>query len=61
MNSDRIIRTLRCQSWERAKGELQSVLQTYWDEGLEPESKYTRMSKSVNDFINYVEDEGLAE
>ena len=31
MDEQRIMRTMRTMAWERAKGELQSMLQTFWD------------------------------
>lgn len=55
MSDDRVLRTLRMQAWKRAKGELDAVLATYWDE----EETYKKMRKAVYDFIAHVEEEGL--
>ena len=57
---DRIIKTLRAQTWERTKGELQSVLATYWD-GHGNDDKFRAMDKMVSDFVKNVEENGLAE
>lgn len=52
-----MIRVLRAQAWERAKGELRSILQTYWGEQM----KFDAMREEVEGFIVRVEDGGLAE
>jgi hypothetical protein len=57
MMEEKILRTLRAQAWERAKGELRSVLQTYWGE----EKKFSDMDEAVSEFIEKVEGHGLAE
>ena len=44
---ERILRTLRAQAWERAKGELQAVLQTYWDEGTEEGSTFRKRRGAI--------------
>jgi hypothetical protein len=48
---------LRLMAWERAKGELHSILQTYWDEDYD--EGFEDMRKAVNAFIKKVEDDGL--
>lgn len=55
MSDDRVLRTLRMQAWQRAKGELQAVIATYWDE----EETYNEMKKAVDHFIEHVEENGL--
>ena len=57
---DRVLRTLRAQAWERAKGELQAVLHTYWD-GPGNDQKFREMDAAVKQLISTVEDNGLAE
>lgn len=57
---EKILRTLRAQAWERAKGELNAVLQTYWD-GHGKDHKYQDMAAAVRELIATVEDNGLAE
>lgn len=57
---ERILRTLRAQAWERAKGELQSVLQTYWD-GHGGDGKFKDMDAAVKAFVAKVEGAGLTE
>lgn len=48
---------LRAQAWERAKGELRSVLAAY----ISDKDRFDRMDALVATFIKEVEDEGLAE
>jgi hypothetical protein len=48
---------LRAMAWQRAKGELQSMLETYHKE---PE-KFEAMSKAIEAFVTEVEGEGWAE
>ena len=57
MSEDRVIRTLRMQAWQRAKGELEAVLNTYWDGN----NNYLKMSNEVKTFIESIEDRGLQE
>ncbi len=44
-------------AWQRAKGELQSMLMTYYNE----EYKYRGMSSAIDAFVRDVEDNGLHE
>lgn len=60
MSDEKVIRTLRGMAWERAKGELQSILQTYWD-GHSKDDKFKAMDAAVEKFISEVQDNGLAE
>ncbi|WP_303678233.1 hypothetical protein [Ralstonia mannitolilytica] len=60
MEDERILRTLRMQAWALAKGELNAVLQTFWD-GHGKDDQFKTMDKAVSDFIAHVEDHGLAE
>lgn len=57
MSDSREIRTMRAQAWERAKGELCSLLQTYWED----EEKHRKMQEEINLFIERVEANGCAE
>ena len=51
-----ISNVLRPMAWERAKGELNSMLHTYWhDERFEP------FSKLLEEFIKNVQENGLHE
>lgn len=54
---EKILKTLRLQAWERAKGELNAVLATYWDQ----DSKFPGMEAAVTEFIAMVDDKGYAE
>lgn len=55
MADERIMRVLRAQAWERSKGELQSMLHTFWDD---PE-KFNSLGVLMTEFIKNVEDEEL--
>lgn len=57
MSEETIIRTMRAMAWERAKGELRSILETYWDE----EEKFDKIDAAIKRFTNEVENEGWAE
>jgi len=57
MSEDRVIRNMRHMAWERAKGEMKSMLHTFWDE----EEKFEDFDARVKDFINTVESDGLHE
>ena len=54
---EKILSTMRAQSWQRAKGELRAVLETYWDSHV----RFREMSDAIQDFVKMVEDRGLAE
>lgn len=54
---ERVLRTLRTMAWERAKGELRSMAQTYWDQ----RDGFERLDREVETFIKYIEDEGIHE
>ena len=61
-NDSREIRTMRHMAWERAKGELHSMLTTFQGDGNPGLSEeFTNLDKAVQDFITHVEDEGLHE
>ena len=60
--SKEIRETLRLMAWERAKGELHSMLQTYWpgDSGVYPPSgvseQYMAVKNCLETFIKDFED-----
>jgi hypothetical protein len=60
MMEDRTLRVLRTQAWERAKGELRSMLHTYndWDEYGNQiiDNYYDQFSIALDKFIQQVED-----
>ena len=60
MSDDRILRTLRGQSWERAKGELCAMLSTFWG-GHGNDESFRDADKAIKEFIKHVEDYGLHE
>ena len=51
---DRILQALRLTAWERAKGELHSLLHTYWDE----DEEYEKAEVLISRFVSRMEDEG---
>lgn len=57
MDEQTVIRTLRAMAWQRAKGELASIMQTYWAEY----EKFKSFDALVDKFIKEVEDEGYVE
>lgn len=50
-----ILHTLRAMAWARAKGELMSLLETYWnnDEGFED------LDTAITEFIKNIEDNSI--
>lgn len=59
--SDKNILTMRAMAWQRAKGELLSILETYWPEwdsvGKKRENGFDLASQKINAFIrNFEED-----
>jgi len=61
MEGELVIRNLRQMAWERAKGELYSMKHTFWMDGLDPDSQFSRLSAEISKFILEVEDNGLHE
>lgn len=57
MNEKMIIRNMRHMAWERAKGELRSMLHTFWD----GEDNFKSLDSEIKKFIKTVEDQGLHE
>lgn len=57
IGSSEIMRSMRLMAWERAMGELNSMLQTYWGSTEEFEA----INNVASRFITEVEDEGLHE
>lgn len=68
MSEENILRSLRGQAWERAKGELRAMLPTFYDgdvpgaslEGGEL-SKFEKLDRLIAKFIEDVEGDGLYE
>ena len=57
-NSDeRVLRTMRMMAWARAKGEIDSILSTFWGE----EEQFDRLTQAITVFVKEVEDNALAE
>lgn len=56
-NSRNILASMRTMAWERAKGELRSMLETYYGDM----DRFQAMEKALEDFIKDVEDNALQE
>ena len=52
-----MIRTLRTQAWERAKGEMNSMLHTFWEEA----EQCADLQDAMDKFVKEVEDNALQE
>jgi hypothetical protein len=55
--NQRIIKTLRIMAWQRAKGELESVLHSFCVED-EDSDKYIRLKEYIYLFIKNIENYG---
>lgn len=60
---EKIIKVLRIQAWEKAKGELKAMLHTYYSEfdNRDVKSNFVVMSNEVRAFIDKVEYNGWHE
>ena len=54
-------RILRAQAWERAKGELRSMLWTYQSPANANEGQFEAFNEQMELFISEIEREGLHE
>ena len=62
MEVSRELRAMRSMAWERAKGELKSMLHTYYSEGAEVGmAKFKEFDNAVDAFFHMVEDNALQE
>lgn len=52
---ENLYRTLRSQAWQRAKGEILSMLHTYW--GRDQQECFEELNKALWSFINRMENE----
>lgn len=55
----RLMMTLRFQAWNRAKGELNSLLDTYWT--ATGDGGYDELKIEINEFIKKIENKGMLE
>jgi hypothetical protein len=51
------IRTMRNMAWERAKGELRSILHTYWRN----EESFEKYKEHMERFVSQIENNGWVE
>ena len=61
MTEENILRALRAQAWERAKGELRAVAVTFFGDGSAAPGQFDQYEAEVEQFVKAVEDQGLAE
>ena len=66
MSDDKILRVMRQQAWERAKGELFSMIHTFYPDyrdlnNCKVKSNFKALSVAINDFVEKVEQDGLNE
>ena len=54
----REIKTMRHMEWERAKGSLKAILETYWSGDRAPDN-YCEIDYIISEFIKTVEYQGL--
>lgn len=52
------IRSMRYMAWERAKGEMRSMLATFWGSN---NSSHDKLDEAMKEFIAKIESEGLHE
>jgi hypothetical protein len=55
MDEDKILTAMRLMAWERAKGEMNAILQTFWSEESD-EDYFDGARLIVERFINEFED-----
>lgn len=58
-DSSRVMHALRAMAWARARGEIESMMVTYYSD--EDGDKFEKLHNLVDEFFTAVEDEGLAE
>lgn len=58
---EHILRALRAQAWERAKGELRAIAATFYGSSSATPGQLDGYTVKVEEFIDKIEDEGLAE
>lgn len=57
---EREIKVMRLMEWERAKGSLEAILNTYFSDSPK-DFRYEQMKKEIRYFIGKVEDAGLVD
>jgi len=61
MDSEDVSRILRNQAWERAKGEMRSMLPTFYGEKNSNDNQFEHFNERMDMFIKCVEDDGLSD
>lgn len=56
-----LIRVSRMQAWERAKGELNAMLCTFFGESGARAGQFEQLDDAIKSFVSQVEDDRLAE
>lgn len=55
-----VIRVLRAQAWQRAKGELNSMLESFHRDTASPD-QFVQLDETIAEFVKIVENHGLQE
>lgn len=55
------LKTLRLMAWQRAKGELLSILETYWEDGAPDavDTPYDLVEETITNFVQSMDNEIL--
>lgn len=61
VDNEILLRTMRAMAWDRAKGELQSVLSTFWGGRGGRDDQFRELDEAISQFVKIVEDNGLHE
>lgn len=61
MSDSRELKALRAMAWERAKGELTSMLHTYYSIYDETDDYHGQFKQAFDSFVRQVEDNGWQE
>lgn len=61
MHFEDISRMMRNQAWERAKGELKSILWTFHGKKDSFSGQFDKFEALLEDFVNKIEENGLHE
>lgn len=57
VDNEMILRTMRAMAWERAKGEVEAVLETYWG-NYDEDSEFRKLDAAFKAFVKEAEDNG---
>ena len=61
VTNEHILKSIRYTAWERAKGELNAILNTYWDNSPVGITDFDKAQEEIKAFIDKIEGEGIIE